>query len=169
MKLTNEQAAIINIVNTSKHTANGILPAYMLDAQGEETTALDMCDKGLLVLHRNSANLICGYSIPATASHLRPCIMKLTFFSPQSETGNITQLDTPMFGGYVAPAYKLAETYIMFAELLASGDGYLIFAAENAADYAKPCPSASADLARLTGINWSGKNAHCGPILIIEA
>lgn len=95
--------------------------------------------------------------------------MKATFFCPQNETGNATTIVGAMFGNYIAPAYKIAETYILSPELLASGDGYLIFGADNAADYAKPCPAASSDLIRLTGFNWSGENIPYGPILVIEA
>ncbi|GAC1371011.1 MAG: hypothetical protein NVS3B25_19050 [Hymenobacter sp.] len=101
--------------------------------------------------------------------------MKATLYTPNDTAPKNLALDglnwDTLTISYVAPAYKFAESKVFIdgAELLAIGTSYIVFAAENAADYASPCPSAIADLERLTGTDWSGENQPYGPILVIEA
>jgi hypothetical protein len=56
------------------------------------------------------------------------------------------------------------------SEVLASGPAYLIVAPTNAADYDfAPTPSAAADFARLTGMEFDEDEPLIGPLLLIEA
>ena len=101
--------------------------------------------------------------------------MKATIFTPN----NAPQVLTAIEVGLLNPTRKTAPMRadmptagLMFgqlAEALVCGNDYLVLAAENAADYANPCPSAVAELERLTGLDWGGENQPYGPILIIEA
>ncbi|WP_223654345.1 hypothetical protein [Hymenobacter psoromatis] len=55
-------------------------------------------------------------------------------------------------------------------ETLASGPAYLIIVPENAAEYGfAPTPSATADFARLTGMEPDEDEPLVGPLLFIEA
>lgn len=90
---------------------------------------------------------------------------ELAALAPRQASGHLT-LD------FAVAAPTLAELLgtNVSSEVLASGPGYLVVVAENAADFGfSPTLSATTDFERLTGMELEEDEPLVGPLLIFEA